>query len=287
MPVPVSPRYLAGPGHDLSHAFTVLIDKRGWPHHHHDEEGNHFVHSPCTRVTAAFLGDHLRPWQIRVSAEPMEEPAWFGAFDGSTPPEIVAAVLETLADTLEHLPDQLTANRSPYTKEATRTLEQAGWDKTVDDTHTTLTPPGGRARLAGLSIQRHPHPWQGEEFEPYAETTTLWGGPKDSGAHWDAVFTRDTPLHLVAAVTRSLITPAPVLRHPEDLDPAVLPHLSHQDGAGQAQAAATRARLLGPAAPASAHRSAAASPFGPPALTATATLAGPYPPTIRTPKAAR
>ncbi|MFF2146640.1 DUF317 domain-containing protein, partial [Kitasatospora sp. NPDC058190] len=172
-----------------------------------------------------------------------------------------------VADTLEHLPDQLTASRSIYVKEATRHLEQAGWDKQVTDTHTRLTPAGEHAELAGLSLQRHPEPWQGEEFEQFAETITMWGGPKGS-ARWEAKFTRDTPLHLVAAATRSLVTPSPVERYRDDLDLAVLPYLASPDRSRSTRAAAARATSTTTAAghgaavvvapPAAAQRDAAA-----------------------------
>ncbi|MGA5704501.1 DUF317 domain-containing protein [Peterkaempfera bronchialis] len=205
------------------------------------DAGNTFIHSPCGRVDVAFMGDYLSPWQVRVSREPMEEPAWFAAFDGATPPEIVAAFFETLADTLENLPEQLTQSRSIYIAEAARLLEQAGWDKEVTDTHTRMTPTGEHAGLAGLAIQRRPEAWQNEEFEPYAEPITMWGGPKGGDDRWQAKFTSDVPLHLVAAATRSLIATAPVERYREDLDPAVLPYLTSPAPSPSARAAAARA----------------------------------------------
>lgn len=270
--MPVAPRYLAGPGFDTDYALNVLIEKRSWPHHTDPDLGNVFIHSPCGRVDVAFMGDYLSPWQIRVSREPMEEPAWFAAWSGAAPPEIVGAFLETLADTLENLPDQLTSSRSPYlVKEATRPLDQAGWNKHIGDTTTTLTPYGDHAELAGLSIQRRPEPWQDEEFEPYAETITMWGGPKKSHAHWKAEFTTGTPLHLIAAATRSLITPAPVERNREDLDPAVLPYLN---SSAPPSSRAAAARAASPAAagvatavvaapPAAVHRETTAASHSP------------------------
>ncbi|MEY9961769.1 DUF317 domain-containing protein [Streptacidiphilus sp. MAP5-52] len=240
----------------------MLTAKRDWPHHTDRDTGNFFVHSPCGRVDVAFLGDYFDPWQIRVSAEPMDDPSWFASFHGNTPPEIVGAFLETLADTLEHLPDHLTSSRTHLVREATRALEQAGWTKEITSTHTAMKPPGEHAHLAGLTVQQHPYPsWMGEDFSPDAGTITMWGGPKGSGAHWTARFTTDTPLHLIAAATRSLTTNAPVPRHREDLDPAVLPYLtdpaarpsSRTDAAratGTASAAAgTRARIAAAPAP--------------------------------------
>nr|WP_255358046.1 DUF317 domain-containing protein [Kitasatospora sp. NRRL B-11411] len=228
------------------------------------------MHSPCGRVDVAFMGDYMSPWQVRVSREPMEEPSWFAAFDGNTPPEIVAAFFETLADTLENLPDQLTQSRSIHIAEAARLLEQAGWDKEVTGTHTRITPKGEHAGLAGLSIQRYPEAWQDEEFGPYAEPITMWGGPKGGADRWEAKFTRDAPMHLVAAATRSLITTAPVERYQEDLDPAVLPYLTGPNTAASARAAAARtaspvASAAGPgsanvvSAPAAVQRDAAAA----------------------------
>ncbi|MFI9787298.1 DUF317 domain-containing protein [Kitasatospora sp. NPDC051984] len=177
-PIPVAPRYLAGPGYDTDQALEVLYKKRGWPIHQDLDAGNTFIHSPCGRVDVAFMGDHLSPWQVRVSREPMEEPAWFAAFDGNTPPEIVAAFFETLAGTLENLPDQLTQSRTIFVTEAARLLEQAGWDKEVTSTHTHITPNGEHAGLAGLSVQQRPEAWQDEEFDPYSEPIIMWGGPR-------------------------------------------------------------------------------------------------------------
>ncbi|MFI9787297.1 DUF317 domain-containing protein [Kitasatospora sp. NPDC051984] len=57
---------------------------------------------------------------------------------------------------------------------------------------------------------------------------------------WEAKFTRDTPMHLVAAATRSLITTAPVERYQEDLDPAVLRYLTGPNTAPSTRAAAAR-----------------------------------------------
>ncbi|WP_416971578.1 DUF317 domain-containing protein [Streptomyces sp. 4F14] len=239
-PVTVTPGHLAGP-EDAAPALEVLYKKRNWPIHEDLDAGNTFVHSPCGRADAAFIGDYLSPWQVRVSREPMEEPAWFAAFDGNTPPEIIAAFFEILADTLENLPDQLTQSRAIYITEAVHLLEQAGWDKEVTATHTRMTPKGEHAGLAGLSIQQRPAAWEDEEFGPYAEPITMWGRPKGSDDRWEAKFTRDVPMHLVAAATRLLITTAPVERYEEGLDPAVLPYITGPNTAPSTRAAVARA----------------------------------------------
>ncbi len=221
--VAVSPRYLAGPNGDSDAALHLLMTKRAWPHHTDPETSNLFISSPCGRVRVAFMGDYLDPWQISVSCEPMAAPTWMARYSGRTPPEIVGAFLETIADNLNQLPETVLDRRSYLLKDSTRILEQAGWERKFAFKEEVVAAPDG---LAGLTIRRVPEAWENEEFDPYDETSILWAGPKGSTARWEAHFTSNTPPHVIAAATRPMVTTAPVERYRQDLDPRLLPNMA-------------------------------------------------------------
>ncbi|MFJ3217399.1 DUF317 domain-containing protein [Kitasatospora sp. NPDC086801] len=203
-----------------------------------------FISSPCHRLRVAFIGDYLDPWQLVASSEPMGAPDWMARFDGRTPVEIVGAFLETIAGDLEEYPEQVFNRRSYLVKDATRLVEQAGWKREFTANVIPLTAPDG---LAGLEVQRVPT-GLAKEFEPCDETVMLWAGPKGTPAYWEAHFTRGTPLHVIAAATRPMITPAPVRRHRADLAPEVLPHFTGARGEHRASSRAQAARTASPAA---------------------------------------
>nr|BEK67578.1 hypothetical protein KPHV_48050 [Kitasatospora purpeofusca] len=221
--VAVSPRYLAGPNGDSNAALHLLMTKRSWPHHTDPETANLFISSPCGRVRVAFMGDYLDPWQISVASEPMHAPTWMARFSGNTPPEIVGAFLETIADNLNQLPQMVFDRRSYLLKDATQLLEQADWKRQYTFKGATVTAPDG---LAGLTVRRVPEAWETPEFSPYDETWILWAGPKDSTTRWRAHFTDGTPPHVIAAATRPMVSPAPVDRYRQDLDPRLLPNMT-------------------------------------------------------------
>jgi len=220
----VAPRFLAGAHCDTDAPLDLLIKRRQWPHHDFEEDGSLFISSPCHRIRVAFRGDYLQPWQIAASEEAMEAPSWLADFGGSTPPEIVEAFVETLADNLDNTPERVFASPNRYVETAIAPLRQAGWEVRFTGTHTTVTEPSG---LAGLNIKQFPGP-RSEEIDALDTTFTIWAGPRDGDhdARWEARFTRDTPLQLVAAATRSLITGKPVMRYPADIPRDCLPYVT-------------------------------------------------------------
>lgn len=248
----VSPRYLAGAGDEPGEALDLLTKKRNWPHHIDPETSSLFISSPCHRIRVAFMGDYMDPWQIVASSEPMDAPNWMARFSGYTPVEIVGAFLETIAGNLDQFPEQVFNRRSYRVKDATQLLEQAGWKREFTGNVIPVTSPDG---LAGLTIRRTPEPWEAEEFDQYTETVTLWAGPKGTSARWEANFTHGTPLHVIAAATRSMITPAPVQRHRGDLEPSCLPSMTiapmatATDRAQAARSSSPAARAAGASVP--------------------------------------
>ncbi|MEU9041422.1 MULTISPECIES: DUF317 domain-containing protein [unclassified Kitasatospora] len=242
--IDVAPRYLAGAGGDPGDALNLLIKKRNWPHHTDPENSSLFISSPCHRLRVAFMGDYLDRWQLVASADPMGAPDWMARFDGRTPVEIVGAFLETIAGDLEEYPEQVFNRRSYLVRDATRLVEQAGWKREFTANVIPLTAPDG---LAGLEVRRVPT-GLAKEFEPYDETVMLWAGPEGTPAYWEAHFTKGTPLHVIAAATRPMITPAPVRRHRADLAPEVLPHLTSARSEHRASSRAQAARTASPAA---------------------------------------
>ncbi|MFJ4676851.1 DUF317 domain-containing protein [Kitasatospora sp. NPDC088783] len=214
-PLAVAGHCLEGPGSsgDVRQALRVLTGERGWPYHHNPDVGHAFVSSPCGLVHAGYLPDHHWPWKLDVTDGPFQLPRWRAEFSPQTPPVVVAAILDTVARTLESDPDRLTGTTRDVA-EATCVLAAAGWKTEHTDIRTTLTSPKPRAGLAGLSIQRHPEPWQDPDLDRYEDTIVLWCGTEDSPDRWSVDFTRDTPMHLVAAATRVLVEPlAPLVPH--------------------------------------------------------------------------
>jgi len=230
----VSPRYLAGASVDIDAALEPLTSKHGWIEQR-VEDGILYI-SPCHRVRAGFLGEAMHPWQIVAEEYPLAPPEWMASYDGRTPPEIVAAFLETVADNLAAIPERVVEPTYNRTDVALAPLRQAGWTIAVGANETTVTAPN---RMAIVTARRRPRAGRGEQFDQYDETWEIEAGPP--GERWSGCFSRDTPLPLVAAATRSLLATAPVERHLGDLDPSCLPHLTihplRKPDAGRIQAA--------------------------------------------------
>ncbi|GAA2092166.1 hypothetical protein GCM10009759_17600 [Kitasatospora saccharophila] len=207
-PLAIAEHCLEGPRDpgDARRALHVLTGERGWPNHHSPETEHTFVASPCGLVHVGYLPDHFWPWKLDVTDAPFQLPRWRAEFSPQTPPLVVAAILDTVARTLESAPDRLTGTTRDVA-EAASVLARAGWRTKHTGIRTTVTSPKPRAGLAGLSVQRHPEPWQGDELDRYEDTITFWCGADNSPARWTADFTRDTPTHLVAAATRVLVHP--------------------------------------------------------------------------------
>lgn len=219
----VSPRYLAGGNADPGIALDPLASEHGWISQPTDD--GVIYTSLCQRVRAGFLGEAMSPWQVAAAEYPLAPPDWIAAFDGRTPPEIVGAFLATVADNLQAIPERTFQMNLHRVDVAIAPLRQAGWTVAIGDHDTTVDAPSG---LAGVIVHRRPQPWQSEEFDCYDETWKIWAGPPED--RWSAEFSRDTPLPLIAAATRSLIATAPVERYLADLHPACLPHLTVHPG---------------------------------------------------------
>ncbi|MFD7645095.1 DUF317 domain-containing protein [Kitasatospora sp. NPDC059795] len=212
-PVAVARHCLAGPGShaEARQALHILTGARGWPQHYDPETENSFVSSPCGLVHVGHLPDHFWPWKLNVADSPMQLPRWRAEFSPQTPPVVVSAILDIVARTLETDPDRLTGTTLDAA-EATAVLVRAGWKTEHTGTHTLVTSPDPQPGLAGLSVQRHPEPWQDDPLDQFEDTVALWCGAPDSPERWSADFSRDTPMHLVAAISSELVPP--VVPHP-------------------------------------------------------------------------
>ncbi|MEV7122855.1 DUF317 domain-containing protein [Kitasatospora griseola] len=207
-PPAVAGHCLAGSGShaEARQALHVLTGARGWPQHYDPEAESTFVSSPCGLVPVGYLPGHFWPWKLNVADSPMQLPRWRAEFSPQTPPVVVSAILDTVARALETDPDRLTGTTYDAA-EATAVLVRAGWRTEHTDTHTIATSPEPQPGLAGLSVQCHPEPWQDDPLDQFEDTVALWCGAPDSPERWSVDFSRETPMHLVAAITRELVPP--------------------------------------------------------------------------------
>ncbi|AZP17905.1 DUF317 domain-containing protein [Streptomyces aquilus] len=187
----IAPRSLAGIG-DPGWITQPLHRVSGWSYGHDPLIPRVLLTSP-DQLTQLRLtpGDPDDPdwWTIR-QARTADHPAWAATFQARTPVEIIAAFTDALTDPS----GAPTASPDPFT-----TLQDAGWE-----------PPrhfGGLAAPDGITrIERLGNP--GSDLW-HIETAVI----RDPTI-WRAVFTGTTPLHLIAAVTRALADPAPLMRDP-------------------------------------------------------------------------
>ncbi|MFD8916043.1 DUF317 domain-containing protein [Streptomyces sp. NPDC059575] len=203
----VSPMYLAGMG---ATADASLAPVAHWPHHHLNEGPCQLVvTSPDHRIRIGWFGDDFEPWKITAAEEAVAAPRWTATFNHVTPPEIVAGLTAALARDYAESDaydgnGHFLASPSLYWRDAVRPLTDAGWtrDGGAELGTVEIIAPDGQA---GVLIDNRR---RGAD----AETVELWAGPPGWGTRAEAVFTRGTPSHLIAATAAVMADSAPVIR---------------------------------------------------------------------------
>lgn len=210
-----APRYLAGTGPDLDQVLAPLLAAgfsmlRG-------NDGEAFLHSPCHRITAAFVpeGDDYGLWHITVAAGSMPGhlPLWKAVFDDGIPAEAVSAFTTALADELAGERRRTCEAGGPgflfapfAATPGWYPLGDAGWRSTATAHTVRLNSPDRQAEMvctrSGLTYAGEMGPG------PYAWHLHLGTGRYSQ----QATFTSGTPTQLVAAFTAALVDPAPAAR---------------------------------------------------------------------------
>ncbi|MGV9790997.1 DUF317 domain-containing protein [Streptomyces sp. NPDC003435] len=204
----VSPMYLAGSGVTGDAGFAPIAH---WPHHYLDEGPCQLlVTSPDRRIRVGWFGDDFELWKISAAEDAVSAPRWTATFNHVTPPELVAGLTTALAqDYAEADVDEDDARflASPplYWRDAVRPLTEAGWtrDGGAELGTVEITAPGDGQ--AGILIDNRR---RGAD----AETVELWAGPPGWGTRAEAIFTRRTPTHLIAATAAVMANSGPVIR---------------------------------------------------------------------------
>ncbi|MGW4290408.1 DUF317 domain-containing protein [Streptomyces sp. NPDC004673] len=204
----VSPMYLAGSGVTGDAGFAPIAH---WPHHYLDEGPCQLlVTSPDRRIRVGWFGDDFELWKISAAEDAVSAPRWTAIFNHVTPPELVAGLTTALAqDYAEADVDEDDARflASPplYWRDAVRPLTEAGWtrDGGAELGTVEITAPGDGQ--AGILIDNRR---RGAD----AETVELWAGPPGWGTRAEAIFTRRTPTHLIAATAAVMANSGPVIR---------------------------------------------------------------------------
>ncbi|MYQ48735.1 DUF317 domain-containing protein [Streptomyces sp. SID4985] len=203
----VSPMYLAGMDGTADASFAPVAH---WPHHRLDEGPCQLVvTSPDHRIRIGWFGDDFEPWKITAAEEAIAAPRWTATFNHVTPPEIVAGLTAALARDYAESDaydgnGRFLARPSLYWRDAVQPLTDAGWtrDGAAELGTVEIIAPDGQA---GVLIDNRR---RGAD----AETVELWAGPPGWGTRAEAVFTRGTPSHLIAATAAVMADSAPVIR---------------------------------------------------------------------------
>ncbi|MFF3979767.1 DUF317 domain-containing protein [Streptomyces sp. NPDC001828] len=210
----ISPRHLASTTGTGDPALAPLL-ALGWELQH-DDLGNVYVSAPDRRVRLGYLpeGDDDGLWRINAYKDSFGPPAWGVCFNDSVPTEFVQAFTTVLATAYEQGPDAYLARPVAGTDEHDPFLTivpllNLGWemDRPRWDVITVNAPDG----LAGLEFTAG-------DLDPEAELTTraarwhLWAGKSADRPAWYATASTDTPVALLAAVTKCVADPAPLPR---------------------------------------------------------------------------
>jgi hypothetical protein len=196
----VSPPCLAGGG-DARWITAALPLGSGWRYEHAPLAPYVHLVSPGQQAELALYPDPDEPWWTVLHATTGERPAWYARFGARMPVEILAAFTDTL--TVRHPAD--TAASDPF-----EPLYAAGW---LEDADRSAVSPDGMVRVEHADQGRGS--WLVTTALPHSPDAVIWR------AHLD----RDTPPHLVAALTRALTDPAPLRRDPLALPHRVRPHV--------------------------------------------------------------
>ncbi|MGK4906419.1 DUF317 domain-containing protein [Streptomyces albus] len=203
----VEPRHLAGGG-DVRH-ITEFLRHSGWKDHSL-RGGTPAFESPDRTVRVGYNpAGQPGGWTISGSAVP-PTPEWHVSLTAQTPVEIVAG-----------LTDALTRPRSAHAPNPWAPLEEQHWKTERLQYHTfTATSPDNNAWL---------------RYQQAMDGQAVWmaGARTEHGLTWQAVFSAETPMHLIQAFSTSLASPEPVMRPRGHVPPtrmvrttsvSVLPH---------------------------------------------------------------
>ncbi|MFJ4007347.1 DUF317 domain-containing protein [Streptomyces sp. NPDC090023] len=208
----VSPMYLAGSGGSGAAGFAPIAH---WPHHYLDDGPCQvLVTSPDGRIRVGWFGDDFELWKISAAVDAVSAPRWTATFNHVTPPELVAGLTTALAqDYADACEDDARFLASPswYWRDTVRPLTEAGWthDGGAELGTVEITAPG--VEPAGMLIDNRLH-------GASAETVELWAGPPGWGTRAEAIFTRRTPTHLIAATAAVMANGGPVIRERHQID---------------------------------------------------------------------
>lgn len=157
-------------------------------------------------------------WRINAYNDPFAPPVWGACFNGRVPTEFVTAFTTALASAYERGPDAYLARPIAGTDEhdpfqVVVPLIKHGWQFEHPRWNVyALQAPDARAGLEYAT----------GDLDPKAELTTrearwqLWAGNSIDRPAWYATASTDTPVALLAAVTRCVADPAPLPRWRED-----------------------------------------------------------------------
>lgn len=202
----VTPRYLAGSTGTGDIGFAPVAH---WPHHYPDDGPCQLlVTSPDQRIRIGWFGDDFDLWKITAAEDSLSAPRWTVTFNHVTPPEMVAAFTTALAN--DYAEAEASEGSRRYLKKPSRhwagiivPLEDADWSykAAASGTIEMIAPD----KQAGVLIDTRPR-------GPNAEALMLWAGPPGWGTRAEAVFTRRTPIHLIAATAADMTSSTPVIR---------------------------------------------------------------------------
>lgn len=220
----VSPRYLAGADWSGDAAFAPV---NGWPKSHlEDGPCQLLVTSPDHRIRIGWYGDDFDVYKISASEDASSPTRWTATFNHSFPTEIVAEFTASLAHDWEARKDQDPFIKAPslYWAARVQPLLDAGWKAQRLPGSVTIGIAGRSSHSSGPFVEiTAPDGTAGVSMDVgsqdlYDETILLWAGPSGWNRA-EARFTSNTPEHLIAATTKALLDPTPVLRYREQLAP--------------------------------------------------------------------
>ncbi|MBF9071759.1 DUF317 domain-containing protein [Streptacidiphilus fuscans] len=215
----VSPLYLAGSTAIGDPGLQPILDLN--PVRERDDLGNLSLRTRCGRVRIAYEPeqDWDTLWKIAVrsaadGASPFDPPLWCANFSTDTPTEIVTAVTHALADAIRTLPtdmelDAATLDEPAYGDDGPLdVLWGRGWRTGRADHAWTAASRDGFAHAS----------WQRRPLEPeWAEQVGQdgrWYLGASHGRHlgWYGRFSSGTPVTVVTAAARAMVSPDPVRR---------------------------------------------------------------------------
>ncbi|MFF2657347.1 DUF317 domain-containing protein [Kitasatospora sp. NPDC058032] len=196
--VTVAPRHIVGPGRDAERLITEHFLARGW------QENGGRLSRPCGRLGIHRPTAETNLWTVWGAQHRGAEIAWSLTVRPAIPPEVLAATVAEAEAVLDETPDP----RAPFVRGVLALgvlpLARAGWkDEATPQGTLTLRPPDGYAN----ALVTAPSALSELRGKPAAKISSY--GPN---SYWEAEFTAGTPSRILAAFTRELADPEPLLR---------------------------------------------------------------------------